>query len=83
MEATLRVLSKLEQAGVMSRHAIDDAMAATFYAEPLLTFDLAVFVVLPQTRGGLLTLEPLSEALRARGYREEDECVNIEGVPVQ
>ena len=83
MEATLRVLNELEQAGVMSRYAIGGAMAATFYAEPLLTFDLDVFVVLPQTRGGLLTLEPLYEVLRARGYREEDECVNIEGVPVQ
>jgi len=83
MEATLRVLNELEQAGVMSRYAIGEAMAATFYAKPLLTFDLDVFVVLPQTRGGLLTLEPLYEALRARGYREEDECVNIEGVPVQ
>ncbi|MBZ0168389.1 hypothetical protein MELA_01613 [Candidatus Methylomirabilis lanthanidiphila] len=83
MEATLRVLNELEQAGVMSRYAIGEAIAATFYAEPLLTFDLDVFVVLPQTRGGLLTLEPLYEALRARGYREEDECVSIEGVPVQ
>ena len=48
-------------------------MGATFYVEPVLTFDLDVFVVLPQTSGGL----------RARGYREEKECVNIEGVPVQ
>ena len=58
-------------------------MGATFYVEPVLTFDLDVFVVLPRTRGGLLTLEPLYEALRTLGYREEDECVNIEGVPVQ
>lgn len=83
MEATLRVLNELEQTEVMSRYAIGGAMAATFYVEPLLTFDLDVFVVLPRTRGGLLTLEPLYKALRARGYREEDECVNIEGVPVQ
>jgi hypothetical protein len=83
MEATLRVLNNLEQAGVISRYAIGGAMAATFYAEPLLTFDLDVFVGLPQSPGGLLTLESLYEALRVRGYREEDECVSIEGVPVQ
>ena len=83
MEATLRVLNDLEQAGVMNRYAIGGAMAAMFYTEPLLTFDLDVFVVLPETRSGLLTLDPLYEALRARGYREEDECVDIEGVPVQ
>jgi hypothetical protein len=58
-------------------------MDATFYAEPLLTFDLDVIVLLPQTQGGLLTLSPLYEALRARGYHEERECVLIEGVPVQ
>jgi hypothetical protein len=83
MEQTLQVLNDLERAGVLSRYAIGGAMGATFYAEPVLTFDLDVFVVLPQTRGGLLTLEPLYEALRARGFREQDECVNIEGVPVQ
>jgi len=83
MERTLQVLNDLVRAGVVSRYAIGGAMGATFYVEPVLTFDLDVFVVLPQTRGGLLTLEPLYEALRARGYREEDECMNIEGVPVQ
>ena len=83
METTLQVLNDLERAGVVSRYAIGGAMGATFYAEPVLTFDLDVFVVLPQTSGGLLTLASLYEALRARGYREEKECVNIEGVPVQ
>jgi hypothetical protein len=76
-------MNELEKAGVFSRYAIGGAMAATFYTEPFLTFDLDVFVVLPQTPGGLLTLAPLYDALRARGYREQDECVLIEGVPVQ
>jgi len=58
-------------------------MGATFYAEPVLTFDLDIFVLLPGTTSGLLTLAPLCEALRARGYSEEWECVNIGGVPVQ
>jgi hypothetical protein len=64
-------------------NAIGGAMGATFYTEPFLTFDLDVFVVLPRTSAGLLTLGPLYEALRARGYTEEKECVPIEGVPVQ
>ena len=58
-------------------------MGATFYVEPLLTFDLDVFVVLPQGAAGFLSLAPLYEALRAQGYTEEGECVLIEGVPVQ
>jgi hypothetical protein len=31
----------------------------------------------------LLSLTPIYEALRARGYAEENECVVIESVPVQ
>ena len=83
MQGTLQVLNELERAGVLGRYAIGGAMGATFYVEPLLTFDLDVFVVLPRAGGGLLSLAPLYEALRARGYAEEGECVMIEGVPVQ
>jgi hypothetical protein len=83
MEKTLQLLNVLERDGVLRRYAIGGAMGATFYVEPVLTFDLDIFVHLPQTAEGLLTLEPLYEALRARGYTEEGECVNIEGVPVQ
>ena len=83
MKRTLEILQELERAGIMSRHAIGGAMGATFYVEPFLTFDLDVFVLLPRTAGGLLTLTPLYDALRARGYAVEGEHVNIEGVPVQ
>lgn len=83
MERTLQILNELEREGVLGRYAIGGAMGATFYVEPLLTFDLDVFVVLPETHGGLLTLSPLYEALKRRGYAEEGDCVNIEGVPVQ
>ena len=58
-------------------------MGATFYVEPLLTFDLEILVLLPQPGGGLLTLAGIYDALRAKGYGEKDECVLIEGVPVQ
>ena len=83
MKRTLQVLHELETAGVLSRYAIGGAMAATFYVEPLLTFDLGVVVVLPEFSSGLLSLAPLYEATRTRGYAEERECVLIEGIPVQ
>jgi hypothetical protein len=83
MERTLQVLNELEREGVLSRYAVGGAMGATFYIEPLLTFDLDIIVVLPKTKAGLLTLAPLYEVLRAKGYAEERECVVIEGVPVQ
>jgi len=81
MEKTLRVLNDLERDGRLARYAIGGAMAATFYVEPFLTFDLDI-VILPEARG-LLSLAPLYEALRGRGYSEEHEFVQIEGVRVQ
>ena len=82
MKRTLQVLNELEH-GVVECYAIGGAMAATFYVEPLLTFDLDVFVILPQDAGNLLSLARLYGELRSRGHVEEGECVLIEGVPVQ
>ena len=83
MEATLRVLNELERNGVISRYAIGGAVGAIFYMEPFLTYDLDIFVILPQAVGGLVTLSPIYEALRQRGCQEERECMLIEGMPVQ
>ena len=83
MKRTLQVLNELKHGGVIERYAIGGAMGATFYVEPLLTFDLDVFVILPQGDSGLLSLSPLYKALRARGYTEDGACVLIEDVPVQ
>ena len=85
MRRTLEVLNELERDQVFTRYTIGGAMAATFYVEPLLTFDLYIFVALPTNNGGgsLISLTAIYEALRARGYAEEGECVSIEGVPVQ
>ena len=77
------MLNDLEKEHVFQRYAIGGAMAATFYAEPLLTFDLDIFVLLQPSPAGLLSLSTIYEALRAHGYREDKECVSIEGVPVQ
>jgi hypothetical protein len=83
MKRTLEVLNELERQGVFTRYALGGAMAATFYVEPLLTFDLDVFLRLNSDDAGLLSLTPIYANLRERGYAEEGECVLIEGVPVQ
>ena len=84
MKRTLVVLNELEKEGDLSRYAIGGAMGAILYTEPFLTFDVDVFVVLPSTEGGLVSIAPIYDALRARGYAEEaNECVVVEGVPVQ
>ena len=73
----------MEQTGVVRRYAIGGAVGAIFYMEPMLTYDLDVFVQLPESGGRLVTLASIYDYLRARGYQEERECVVIEGVPVQ
>ncbi len=69
--------------GIIGRYAVGGAMGAMFYAEPVSTFDLDIFVVLPHLDSGLITLAPLYDHLASLGYTSEGECVNIEGVPVQ
>ncbi len=83
MKRTIEVLNELEKEGVFLRYAIGGGIGAIFYTEPFLTFDLDVFIVLPATDGGLVTLTPVYDALRVRGYGEENECVVIEGISVQ
>ena len=93
MKRTLEVLNELEREGVFTRYAIGGAMAATFYTEPVLTFDLDVFVnrripcsgavSASKSKASAVTDRRYSDALRTRGYKEEQECILIEGVPVQ
>jgi hypothetical protein len=83
MKRTLQILNELERDGLIGGYAIGGAMGATFYVEPLLTFDLEVFVVVPGNSSDLISLTPLYDSLRARGYAEDGECVIVEGVPVQ
>ena len=83
MKRIIEVLNELEREDVFSRYAIGGAMGAIFYTEPFLTFDLDVFVLLRAGSSGLISLAPIYQALRSRGYQEEKETVLIEGVPVQ
>ncbi|MBM3326972.1 MAG: hypothetical protein FJY65_08345 [Calditrichaeota bacterium] len=83
MERTLQILNDLVETGVIKGYAIGGAIGAFFYAEPVTTFDLDVFIELPQTKGCIVTSSPLYEALKAHGYRESGESVSIEGIPVQ
>ena len=82
MRKALQALNGLVRDGVIGRYAIGGAMGATFYVEPFTTFDLDVFVVLPEA-DGLVTLAPLYRELSKRGYSAKDECVMIAGIPVQ
>ena len=84
MEATLAVLNELEREGFYSRYAIGGAVAVLFYAEPVLTYDLDVFVLLPASdASSLVDLTALYQRLRDQGYLPEKEGILIESIPVQ
>lgn len=83
MKQTLEVLNQLEQEGVIGRYAIGGAVAATRYIEPIQTYDLDVFVLLPVSPSGLITLSPIYDRLREYGYTPHGEAVEIAGWPVQ
>lgn len=82
MKLALQTLNELEGEGLIGRWAIGGAMALLFHDEPVATYDLDIFCAIPQS-GPLVSLAPIYEALRARGYRAEGEAVVIGGVPVQ
>ena len=57
MEATLKVLNKMEEAGVIQSYAIGGAVGAAFYVEPSLTYDLDVFALIESS--AVIDLSPL------------------------
>ena len=87
MNATFAVINEMVEAGVIGRYAIAGAVGALFYLEPIMTSDLDVLVSvegMTTARSGLVTLSPVFEYLKAKGYSEfRQEGVVIEGWPVQ
>jgi len=83
LESTIRVLNAMKAAGVVEDYAIGGAIGALFYMEPIETHDLDIFVALPESESGLLTLEGVYNYLRRRGCVPDGEHVMVEGVAVQ
>jgi len=68
---------------MVGRYAIAGAIAATFYVEPVPTYDLDVFVLIKTTPGKLISLAPIYARLKELGFKPHREHVVIHGVPVQ
>lgn len=83
MEKTIAVINQLESEGLIQRYAIGGAVAATRYIEPIQTYDLDLFVLLPVSPSGLVSLTPIYTYLAQRGYAPQGEGIVIEGWPVQ
>lgn len=77
-------LNAMQAEGVIERYAIGGAIGATFYLEPLDTFDVDVFVRFPAQPGSLLvSLQPIFDDLARRGFAMEGEYFVVGGWPVQ
>ena len=79
-----RELNALKTEGLVREYAIGGATAVLFYAEPARTYDVDVFVSLQPSEGSpLVSLSPIYDWARARGFSLDAEHILIHGVPVQ
>ncbi len=77
-------LNALKQERIIRDYALGGATAMLFYAEPTRTYDVDVFVLLASVKGSaLVSLDPLYEWARQRGFPEKAEHIFIHHVPVQ
>ena len=84
MKETLKVINRMQADGVIGRYAIGGAVGATFYLEPVATLDIDIFVSFrTMADGPLISLSPLYDYLKARGYETRGEYIVIGGWPVQ
>jgi len=82
MKKTLQILNVLKKKGIINEYAIGGGMGAVFYIEPILTYDLDVFI-LTGADADMQPLAALYQYLKKKGYRPRQEQVVIEGIPVQ
>ncbi|MBU2572867.1 MAG: hypothetical protein KKH28_02165 [Elusimicrobia bacterium] len=83
MEKTLAVINYLKEQGIIRDFAVCRGMAAMFYMEPVLTYDLDVFCVFGEEPKRLDILSPLYKWANRAGYKTFKEHLMIEGLPVQ
>lgn len=82
MERALRVINKLQQEGLIKDYALGGGIATIFYVEPFFTYDLDVLFI-PSEEENFITLSPIYDYLKKKGYKLHKEHIIIEGLPVQ
>lgn len=78
----LAAIERMKAEGVVDEYAIGGAMALAFWSEPVPTFDLDVFALIPSI-SSLVSLTPIYDWARKNSFREEAGHILIAGVPVQ
>lgn len=85
MKKAIKTINELKKAGLIEDYAIGGGIAAIFYVEPFVTYDVDVFIILPKEAKcrNLIVLSPIFDYLKGKGFRWKGEHIIIEGVPVQ
>lgn len=84
MEKAIKALNELKKRKLIEDYAIGGGIAVIFYVEPVLTYDLDIFFISSSAQEGkLITLSPIYDYFKGKGYRIDKEHIIIEGMPVQ
>jgi hypothetical protein len=81
VEKALKLIKELKKAKVLKDFSIGGGIAALYYIEPLLTYDLDIFFI--PIEDSIDVLKPVYRYLKEKGFKAKKEHVLIEGVPVQ
>jgi hypothetical protein len=81
VEKTLKLVKELKEKKVFKEFSIGGGIAALYYIEPILTYDLDIFFIPIEDSIDVLT--PVYSYLKKKGFKAKKEHVLIEGVPVQ
>jgi hypothetical protein len=83
MEKAIKIVKELQKAGIIEDFAIGGGIATVFYIEPVLTYDLDIFYIQNNDEKKIISLSPIYNFLKRKGYSFEKEHIVIEGTPVQ
>lgn len=85
MKKALVAIEELRRKKLIDHYAVGGGIAALFYIEPFLTYDLDVFVILSPSEKAenIISLSPIFDFLTKKGYFFKGEHIIIEGTPVQ
>lgn len=81
VEKTLKLIKELKKEKVFKDFSIGGGIAALYYIEPLLTYDLDIFFI--PIEDSINVLAPIYRYLKEKGFKAKKEHILIEGVPVQ
>lgn len=83
MEKTFKIINQLKEEGIIKDYAVAGAVASIFYVEPITTYDLDIMVVLEEENNILVSLSPIYEWFKKKGFLFDKEHIVIEDIPVQ